>query len=68
MNEHHVKVILLLQSSILIIIYSCRDTRVYLTCDESADTPVATTDGDTVTPLSYVCVEWQQSLLIKAGP
>ena len=40
----------------------------YLTCDESADTPVATTDGDTITPLSYVCVEWQQSLLIKAGP
>ena len=32
----------------------CRDTRVYLTCDKSADTPIATTEGDSTTPLSYV--------------
>ena len=29
----------------------------YLKCDNSADTPVATADGDGATPLSYVCAE-----------
>ncbi len=35
-------------------VHGCRETKVFLHCDPSANTPMATTDGDTAEILHYV--------------